>query len=342
MRNVRKSDSRKYHFQFITNTAEEFTGKPGVILSVTDLQVMMSPSTPSEGQIVALSCISTCTLPNNPTYIWYKNGQPVTNKPTRYNKLYLESASTEDVLQYSCALGESAKGSEAPEDVEESSVLKFVMVGSSVFLALIITTGWMWRWNMIRRKGGAENEADVQTPNPTTMSSDYNTLTHVRDFPNDSYTVLKPTTMSSYYNILTHHRDSPRDAYTTLNPTTMSSDYDTLTDVRSSSSEMYSSLNAATMMSDYDTLTHVRSSSSEMYSSLNSATMMSDYDTLTTAECGLSQGHGYYGQAVPQFCLPAIQHFLGCTNFFWLLRRDTTVTSSPQIKGIRRRLNNHI
>ncbi|KAL6471708.1 hypothetical protein MHYP_G00203580 [Metynnis hypsauchen] len=78
-----------------------------------------------------------------------KNGQPVINKPNKYNKLYLESASTENVLQYSCALGapegplspEAPKGSEAPEDANKSSVLKFITVGSSVFLALIITTG---------------------------------------------------------------------------------------------------------------------------------------------------------------------------------------------------------
>ncbi|XP_037402541.1 uncharacterized protein LOC108443631 isoform X2 [Pygocentrus nattereri] len=221
IRNVRKSDSRKYHFQFITDPAEKFTGKPGVILNVTDLQVKVSPTIPSEGQTVTLTCISTCTLPNNPTYIWYKNRHPVTNKPTKYNKLYLESASTEDVLQYSCAIGalegpvspEAPKGSEAPEDAKENSVLKFITV-ASIFLALIFTTGLMWRWNMIRRKGGAESEARVQ-----------------------------------------HLRDSPRDPDTALSPTTLSSDYDNLTHVRSSSVEMYSSLNPTMMVSDYDFLT---------------------------------------------------------------------------------------
>ncbi|XP_036453785.1 uncharacterized protein LOC118826860 [Colossoma macropomum] len=140
MNNLTKSDSGQYCFRFITDTAGgSFSGYPGVILSVTDLQVKVSPTTPSEGQTVTLTCISTCTLPNNPTYIWYKNGQPVTNKPTRYNKLYLESASTEDVLQYSCALG----------GPEESTVLKFVTVGVAAFLALLLIIGWIW---MRRRK----------------------------------------------------------------------------------------------------------------------------------------------------------------------------------------------
>ncbi|KAI4898696.1 hypothetical protein NFI96_017171 [Prochilodus magdalenae] len=107
MRDVRKSDSGEYRFRFITNTAGgEFSGTPGVVLKVTDLQVRASPSSPSEGQTVTLTCTSTCILPNNPTYIWYKNGEPVTNKPTKSNKLYLESVSSEELHQYSCALGD--------------------------------------------------------------------------------------------------------------------------------------------------------------------------------------------------------------------------------------------
>ncbi|KAL7832437.1 hypothetical protein AOLI_G00299850 [Acnodon oligacanthus] len=148
MNNLTKTDSGEYYFRFSTDTAGgSFSGKPGVILSVTDLQVKVSPTIirlPSEGQSATLACISTCTLPNNPTYIWYKNGQPVTNKPTRSNKLYLESASSEDVLQYSCALG----GTEAPkciEDPEYITALKFITVGAAVFLVLFLIIGWIWR-----------------------------------------------------------------------------------------------------------------------------------------------------------------------------------------------------
>ncbi|KAL7832333.1 hypothetical protein AOLI_G00298810 [Acnodon oligacanthus] len=105
LRDVRQNDSGEYHFRFITNTERGgFFGKPGVLLNVADFQVSSSPSSPSESQTVTLSCSATCTLPNNPTYIWSKNGEPATNKPTKYNKLYLESASSEDIRQYSCAL----------------------------------------------------------------------------------------------------------------------------------------------------------------------------------------------------------------------------------------------
>ncbi|XP_072541453.1 uncharacterized protein [Salminus brasiliensis] len=137
MRDVRKNDSREYFFRFLTNSSEgKFFGRPGVILNVTDLQVRASPSAPSGGQPVTLTCSATCTLPNNPTYIWYKNGQPITNKPTRYNTLHLESANPEDVRQYSCALG----------GPEKKAVLKLITVGVPVFLALTLT-GWL----LIRR-----------------------------------------------------------------------------------------------------------------------------------------------------------------------------------------------
>ncbi|XP_060714800.1 B-cell receptor CD22-like [Tachysurus vachellii] len=46
-----------------------------------------------------LSCITTCTLSNKPTYIWYKNGQRVTDQDT--NELDISS---EDGGSFSCAV----------------------------------------------------------------------------------------------------------------------------------------------------------------------------------------------------------------------------------------------
>ncbi|XP_053532486.1 sialoadhesin [Ictalurus punctatus] len=104
MKNLTKKDSGRYQLRFLTNDGEGFSGKPGVILSVTDLQVRASRSAvASEGQTtVTLSCITSCTLSNNPTYMWYRNGQPVTDKLTKHNKLYL--ISSEDAGNYSCAV----------------------------------------------------------------------------------------------------------------------------------------------------------------------------------------------------------------------------------------------
>ncbi|KAL6471613.1 hypothetical protein MHYP_G00202630 [Metynnis hypsauchen] len=203
MRDVRKNDSGEYRFRFVTNTTGGgFFGKPGVILNVTDLQVRVNPSSPAEGQTVILTCNSTCTLPDNPTYIWYKNGQPVTNKPTKYNKLYLESANSEDISLYSCALG-----SRGPE------MLMLIAVTVTVSLAVILIIGSVWMWFVIRRRRAAERDTDVQTPKPG----------------DDTYTALNPVTMSSDYDTLTNVTGAPSDTYSTLNPATMASDYDTLT-----------------------------------------------------------------------------------------------------------------
>ncbi|XP_053085333.1 sialoadhesin isoform X2 [Pangasianodon hypophthalmus] len=162
MNQLTKKDSGEYRFRFLTNDGEKFSGRPGVVLSVTDLQVRVSHSAvASEGQTtVTLSCIASCTLSNNPTYMWYKNGQPVTNKLTKHNKLYL--ISSEDAGDYSCAV----RGREDLRSPEQTVTLSeagpcpgcvpgeegngiLIAVGVTVFLALIIIAGALWMW---RRK----------------------------------------------------------------------------------------------------------------------------------------------------------------------------------------------
>ncbi|XP_041958523.1 B-cell receptor CD22-like [Alosa sapidissima] len=66
--------------------------------------VTMTSETVTEGGEVTLTC-STCTQSNNPTLIWYKNNQPVSNQhTTRDNKLHLNPVSSEDAGSYSCAV----------------------------------------------------------------------------------------------------------------------------------------------------------------------------------------------------------------------------------------------
>ncbi|KAF4093289.1 hypothetical protein AMELA_G00000540 [Ameiurus melas] len=95
--NLRERDTQTYRFRFYTDDPTgKYTGYPGVSLSVTDLKVTVSDWY-SWGK--KLICITTCTLSNNPTYIWYKNGQPVTD---RYrNELYVSSGESGS---YSCAV----------------------------------------------------------------------------------------------------------------------------------------------------------------------------------------------------------------------------------------------
>ncbi|XP_055772662.1 junctional adhesion molecule A-like [Salvelinus fontinalis] len=75
----------------------------------------MDPTSVSEGERVTLRCRTKCTVALNPTYIWYKNGQHLTNTitsynslilnpVTSYNSLILDPVSSEDAGNYSCAV----------------------------------------------------------------------------------------------------------------------------------------------------------------------------------------------------------------------------------------------
>ncbi|XP_046696666.1 uncharacterized protein LOC124380036 isoform X1 [Silurus meridionalis] len=155
-----KDDSNEYLLRFITNDSRGFSGKPGVILKVTDLQVRVSQSAvdSEEQTTVTLSCITSCTLSNNPTYMWYKNRQPVTNKPTKHNKLYLSSS--KDAGNYSCAV-RGCEERRSPEETvtikpgsEDHTVLKYIIVGLTAFLVVTLLSGALCVW---KRKSSSAN-----------------------------------------------------------------------------------------------------------------------------------------------------------------------------------------
>ncbi|XP_053531932.1 B-cell receptor CD22 [Ictalurus punctatus] len=100
---VKKSDEHTYCFRIITNkTGERYVGHPGVILTVTDLQVI-APAEVTEGQSVVLICKTTCSL-TDPTFIWYKNRRDLTTNTPKSNELHLQPVSSEDAGSYSCAV----------------------------------------------------------------------------------------------------------------------------------------------------------------------------------------------------------------------------------------------
>ncbi|XP_076136572.1 B-cell receptor CD22-like, partial [Alosa pseudoharengus] len=102
---IRVSHSGEYVFRVTTTEGESYSGLPGVNVSVTALQVFIPPEAVTEGERVTLTCDTTCTLSNDPIFIWYKNGQPVTYKhTTRDNKLHLNPVSSEDAGSYSCSV----------------------------------------------------------------------------------------------------------------------------------------------------------------------------------------------------------------------------------------------
>ncbi|KAA0721823.1 hypothetical protein E1301_Tti017120 [Triplophysa tibetana] len=80
----------------------EWRGTPGVQLDVTDLQVETQQRL-KEGDSVTLTCKTTCTLTEETTFIWYRNGQRLTEGRSTVN---LKSVSRHDSGLYRCAIGE--------------------------------------------------------------------------------------------------------------------------------------------------------------------------------------------------------------------------------------------
>ncbi|KAG9271775.1 hypothetical protein AMEX_G14746 [Astyanax mexicanus] len=109
---LRVSDAQTYKFRFITDDpGGKYIGSSGVSLSVTGLKIEVSDT---QGGGKLLICSSTCTL-TNPTYIWYRNEQPVSEQNGAV--LYLRDR-TVDAGSYSCAVKEH-------EEIRSAAVCMF-------------------------------------------------------------------------------------------------------------------------------------------------------------------------------------------------------------------------
>ncbi|XP_028420610.1 B-cell receptor CD22 [Perca flavescens] len=98
IRDLRERDSAEYKFRFITNHGG-FTGSPGVTLSVTDLQVQVTrPWTQGE-----LRCHSSCNVPDNPSYVWFNNGQKMDGETSSSLRVSVED-NNRYYNNYSCAV----------------------------------------------------------------------------------------------------------------------------------------------------------------------------------------------------------------------------------------------
>ncbi|XP_028827583.1 B-cell receptor CD22-like [Denticeps clupeoides] len=101
---LNKSDAHEYNCRIIINeNKEKWAGRPGIMLSVTDLQVEIVGAA-TEGNDVRLVCKTSCNLSSIPTYSWKKNGEPLEKEPTKNNELQLHPVSREDGGRYSCAV----------------------------------------------------------------------------------------------------------------------------------------------------------------------------------------------------------------------------------------------
>ncbi|KAL6482109.1 hypothetical protein MHYP_G00101890 [Metynnis hypsauchen] len=61
-----------------------------------------APEEVTEGETADLTCNTTCSL-TDPTFIWYKDGRPLTTKTNKNIQLHLQTVSSEDAGSYSCA-----------------------------------------------------------------------------------------------------------------------------------------------------------------------------------------------------------------------------------------------
>uniref|UniRef100_A0A4W5P8H0 Ig-like domain-containing protein n=1 Tax=Hucho hucho TaxID=62062 RepID=A0A4W5P8H0_9TELE len=93
--NLRLSDAKHYHFRFLTDR-DKWSDKKGVVLSVTELTADVNPATVREGERVTLTCVTTCTLSDHPTIVWFRDGHSVSNSE------FL--ASIQDAGSYQCAV----------------------------------------------------------------------------------------------------------------------------------------------------------------------------------------------------------------------------------------------
>ncbi|XP_049325483.1 B-cell receptor CD22-like [Astyanax mexicanus] len=102
--NVMKKDEHEYCFRVLTDVeGQKWMRTPGIKLNVTELHVE-SPGEVTEGESAALTCKTTCSL-TDPTFIWYKDGRPLTTEMIQKNQqLHLQTVSSEDAGSYSCAV----------------------------------------------------------------------------------------------------------------------------------------------------------------------------------------------------------------------------------------------
>ncbi|XP_076135379.1 cell adhesion molecule CEACAM6-like [Alosa pseudoharengus] len=100
------SDNGEYFARIGTidnNYSVKWQSKFKVPLPVKDLSVGV-PDPVMEGSEVKLICNNMCSSSYNPTVMWTKNGQDLPVHQTNNNELILQSVSTEDEGNYSCAL----------------------------------------------------------------------------------------------------------------------------------------------------------------------------------------------------------------------------------------------
>ncbi|XP_049341084.1 hemicentin-1-like [Astyanax mexicanus] len=269
---LRASDSQIYKFRFITDDpGGKYIGSSGVSLSVTDLKIEVLNTQGGGKQLI---CSSTCTL-TNPTYIWYRNEQPVSEQNRAV--LYLRDR-TVDAGSYSCAVKEH-------EEIRSAAVYS-----PKETRAVVLPSGERKEGDSVTLTCSSDADPPVLTFNWFKQSVNESLGTG----QNYSITNISSQHSGLYYctalNQLGQHSSAPArlDVFYPPRPPSLSefngfNGSITLVCTPKPGDDTYTALNlATTSSSEYDTLTHATHSPSDTYSTLNTATRTSsEYDTLT-------------------------------------------------------------
>ncbi|TRY86108.1 hypothetical protein DNTS_030191 [Danionella cerebrum] len=112
--NVSREDDGMYCIRILAKKpSQSHMQYPGIVLNVTELRVEL-PDEPLEGSSAALTCKSSCNLPNTTNFIWSKN-QKLLSESQGSNHLSLSPITREDAGNYSCASTE-------PKHLQSASV----------------------------------------------------------------------------------------------------------------------------------------------------------------------------------------------------------------------------
>ncbi|KAI7791434.1 hypothetical protein IRJ41_019990 [Triplophysa rosa] len=166
IKDVNMSDSGEYKFRIITNTLDgTLSGSPGVSLTVTDTKVTSSLDPVIEGQKGILSCSTKCTLDNNITFSWYKNGQPVTDGFKLLNKLYLNSVNKDELKEYSCTVTDV-------QSSEKRTRTQITIVMLSMLLILAVIGVLTYRFLRRRKHNSSQKRDNTKVePHPSTSGN---------------------------------------------------------------------------------------------------------------------------------------------------------------------------
>ncbi|XP_036412891.1 B-cell receptor CD22-like [Colossoma macropomum] len=271
---VMKKDEHQYCFRIIAKVdKQKWTGKPGVRLRVTELHVE-TPEEVTEGETADLTCKTTCSL-TDPTFIWYKNGRPLTTKTIKNNQLHLQTVSSEDAGSYSCAVrGYQHLSSTAhnlrvrypPKNISVSiSPSGGIVEGSSLTLTCSSDANPPVKNYTWFKEGGTSPVGSGQNCSIINITADHTGLYHCEaqnEHGAQNGTVMVTVKSQSLYAVWiavggNADPNAKDDTYTALQPTARSSDnvYHTLAAVQSSSpDDTYTALDPQSSSPEYHTL----------------------------------------------------------------------------------------